>query len=267
MRPSAWRAGSGTFDVAAASSCSWTVIANALWFSITDPAGGFGTGNRRIAQSVVANAAVAARTATMTVGGQTFVVTQAGTTACEDLVAPTDVNACMSEGFARSVTVTTSTGCPWTSSSAASWLTVASGLSGIGTGTITYSLGANFDAARQGIIAVRWPTPTAGQNVRVNQAGCNYGIGWQSGPAPAAGGDFSFMVFSSSTDVTCEGPMGGGCWWSAVSSASWVTVLSSMPRVGDYYVLFRVAANATGHLRSATITVHDKTIVIEQVGS
>ena len=76
--------GSGTFDVAAASSCSWTVIANALWFSITDPAGGFGTGNRRISYSVVANAAVAARTGTMTVGGQTFVVTQAGTTACED---------------------------------------------------------------------------------------------------------------------------------------------------------------------------------------
>jgi hypothetical protein len=169
----------------------------------------------------------------------------------------------MSEGFVRTVSVTTAAGCPWTSSTAASWISIASGLSGAGPGTISYTLGSNFDAARQANIEVRWPTPTAGQNVRVAQAGCNYGVSRTTIDMPAAGGDSSFDVISSSTDTSCGGPLQNGCVWSAVSSASWVTVLSSMPRNGDNPVYLRVAANS-GAPRTATITVRDKTVTIRQ---
>ena len=51
--------------------------------------------------------------------------------------------------------------------------------------------------------------------------------------------------------------------WSAVSSASWVTVLSSMPSNGDNRVTIRVAANS-GAPRTATITVRDKTVTVRQ---
>jgi hypothetical protein len=258
--------GSGTFDVAAASSCSWTVASNAAWISITSPAGGLGTGNGRVSYTVAANSGASARTGTMTVGGQTFVVTQAGTTACEYVVAPTDVNACVTEGFSRTVSVTTATGCPWTSSSTVSWITIASGLSGTGPGSVTYSLGPNYDAARQGIVAVRWPTVTAGQNVRINQSGCGYGLSVNTVDIPASGGDFSFDVVSSPTNTSCCGALQDCCMWSAAASASWVTVLSSMPRFGDDRVSYRVAANGTGSARSTTIVVRDRTLLIRQAG-
>jgi hypothetical protein len=64
-----------------------------------------------------------------------------------------------------SVTVTTTTGCSWTAvSNNTSWLTVTSGASGTGNGTVNYSVAANTGAARQGTITI------AGQTFTVNQA-------------------------------------------------------------------------------------------------
>jgi len=259
--------GNGTFDVAAPSTCAWNATSTVGWMRVTDPAGGAGTGSRRVTYAVDANPGAAPRSGTISVGGRMFTVTQAGTAACDYSVAPVDVRACMSEGFVRTVSVTTSAGCPWTSSTGASWITIAPGLSGAGTGTISYTLGSNYDAARQANIEVRWPTPTAGQNVRVAQAGCLYYAGPTFFDVPSAGGDYSFDVFSQSTDTSCGGALQNGCVWSAVSSASWVTVLSYMPRNGDNPVSFRVAANGTGASRTATIVVRDRTVIVRQAGS
>lgn len=256
--------GNGSFDVAAASSCAWLAVSSASWVRITDPAGGAGTGSRRVSFTVDANGGAGARTATVTVGAKTYTVTQVGTTACEYSVAPVEVKACMSVGYITTITVSTAAGCPWTSSTPASWIAIASGLSGSGPGSITFSMASNMDAARQANVEVRWPTPTAGQNVRVLQAGCLYWAGPTLFDVPAAGGDYYFDVVSQSTDTSCGGPLQNGCVWSAVSNASWVTVLSSMPRNGDDRVSFRVAANGTGSARTATIVVRDRTVTIRQ---
>ena len=142
------------------------------------------------------------RSGTIAVGGRTFTITQAGTTACEYSVAPVEVKACMSVGYITTITVSTAAGCPWTSSTPASWITIASGLSGSGPGTMTFSMASNFDAARQANVEVRWPTPTAGQNVRVLQAGCLYNAGPTFFDVPSAGGDYGFEVVSQSTDTS-----------------------------------------------------------------
>ena len=107
---------------------------------------------------------------------------------------------------------------------------------------------------------------TAGQNVRVNQAGCLYSLDKSTVDVAAAGGDSTFEVITFATDVSCGGPLQNKCLWSADSSASWVTVLSAMPRYGDDRVSYRVAANGTGSPRTATITVRDKTLTIRQAG-
>ncbi len=256
--------GTGTFDIAAASSCSWTVIATAPWISVTDPASGLGTGSRRISYSVAANAGDAARTGTMTVGGQTFVVTQAGAKACTYSVAPVEFSACFGGLHDVSVTVTADTGCGWTASPAVSWLTITSGASGYGTGSIIFNGGTNYEAPpRQGNIEVRWPTPTAGQNVRVSQQGCYYRVGIPDFGAPAAGGDYRVFVNAYSNMGECEGPTFRGCSWTPVSSASWVTVAEGT-RWGPEYLLIHVAANTTGDMRRATVTVHDQTVRILQ---
>ncbi|HKO96861.1 MAG TPA: Calx-beta domain-containing protein, partial [Pyrinomonadaceae bacterium] len=62
-----------------------------------------------------------------------------------------------------SITVTTSTGCNWTATSNASWLTTSS--SGSGTGTANYSVASNSGAGRVGTLTI------AGLTFTVNQAG------------------------------------------------------------------------------------------------
>jgi len=258
--------GTGTFDVSAASTCAWAAASNVAWARVTDPAGGAGTGSRRVAYAVDANPNAGARTGTISVGGRTFTITQAGTTSCDYSVAPVDFRECLRGGFERTVTVSTSAGCGWTAASTASWLTIRSGQSGSGPGSVIFTFTDNFDAARQGIIQVRWPTPTAGQNVRVYQEGCTYYTTVPDIGVPASGGRYNFDVFASPTNPVCGGPLQDACAWSAVSSASWVTVTTPMPTNGDQRVYFDVAANGTGATRTATITVRDKTVTIRQAG-
>jgi len=201
----------------------------------------------------------------MTVGGKTFTVTQSGTTSCDYSVAPVDFRDCNKGGFEKTVAVSTASGCGWTAAPAASWLTVVSGQSGLGSGTIVFKFSDNFDAARQSNIEVRWPTPTAGQNVRVFQEGCTYST-VDTILVASSGGTYNFDVFASPTNPVCGGPLQDVCVWNAVSSASWVTVLTSMPRYGDDRVFLRIAAN-TGAARTATVTVRDKTVTVRQAGS
>jgi hypothetical protein len=255
--------GSGTFDVVAASTCAWVAASNVAWVRVTDPAGGAGMGSRRVTYAVDANPDAGSRSGTISVGGRTFTITQAGTTSCSYSVAPVDFRECNRGGFERTVSVTAGAGCGWTAAPAASWLTVVSGQSGLGSGIISFRFSDNFDAPRQANIEVRWPTPTAGQNVRVYQEGCTYYTPAQILVAPS-GGAYHFDVYASPTNPACGGPLQDVCVWSAVSSASWVTVTTSMPRNGDDRVFFQVAANDTGKERTATITVRDRVVTIRQ---
>jgi len=79
-----------------------------------------------------------------------------------------------------------------------------------------------------------------------------------------------FAVYSFSTDAGLCGHVGptgvGKCRWSAQSTASWITVLTSMPRNGEDCVVFRVAANGSATPRTASITVGNRTLYIGQAG-
>jgi hypothetical protein len=257
--------GSGTFDVTAASNCDWTVRSNATWITVTDPAGGFASGSRRVSYSVAANSNDAARTGTMTIGGQTFVVTQAGAKPCTYSVSPVEFSACFGGLHDVKVSVTTDTGCGWTASPAVSWLTITSGTLGYGSGSVTINVGTNYEAPpRQGNIEVRWPTPTAGQNVRVSQSGCFYTLlspGLTVGPS---GGDYWIQVVGYSDNNACEGPLQNLCTWTAVSSASWVTFPGGGRGGGLDSLLIRVSPNTTGLYRQATVAVQNQTLRVLQ---
>jgi hypothetical protein len=256
--------GTGTFDVTAASTCTWAAVSDASWMRVVDPPGGLATGSRRVTYAVDVQSGAGSRSGTISVGGRTFTVTQAGATSCEYSVSPVDFRECNRGGFERTVSVSTTAGCGWTAASTASWLTISSGQSGSGAGTVVFTFSDNYEAPRQGLIQVRWPTPTAGQNARVYQEGCTYLTTTSSVDVSPAGGDFNFDVFASPTNPACGGPLQDVCVWNAVSSASWVTVTTSMPRSGDDRVFFRVAANSTGSARTATITVRNRVVTIRQ---
>lgn len=64
---------------AAAGTCAWTAVSNNAWITITG--GASGTGNGTVTYSITANSG-AARTGTITIGDQTFTITQAAYIPC-----------------------------------------------------------------------------------------------------------------------------------------------------------------------------------------
>jgi len=70
--------GTGSVSLSTASTCSWTAVSGASWLTVT--AGASGTGPGSVSFAVAANTASASRTATLSIGGQVFTVSQSGCT-------------------------------------------------------------------------------------------------------------------------------------------------------------------------------------------
>ncbi|HQR35671.1 MAG TPA: BACON domain-containing carbohydrate-binding protein, partial [Blastocatellia bacterium] len=151
---------SGSVALTASSSiCAWTVQSNAAWIT---PAVFSGSGSTSIGYIVAANPG-AQRSGTMTIGGQTFTVTQ-DAASCSYSVTPQTLNVAASAG-GNNVTITTTAICAWTATSNAAWM-VLNASSGTGSSIVGLTIAANPNVApRIGTLTV------AGQTVTVTQDG------------------------------------------------------------------------------------------------
>ena len=75
-----------------------------------------------------------------------------------------NTNSFNGSGGTGSITVTATQGCAWNATTTATWIHFGSTLSGVGSGTVTYTVDANNGAARSGAITI------AGQSFTVTQA-------------------------------------------------------------------------------------------------
>jgi len=258
-------AATGSFSVATPSYCQWTAVSGANWLTVTS--GTAGGGNGTVAYTVQRHFGTTARSAAIGVNEKSFTLTQEGdvVVSCEYSVTPVEFTPCMSVSSNMTAIVTTQATCSWAASPAASWIDVIDGQSGTGPGVISFRVSDNWDAPRQGILEVRWPTVTAGQNLRVRQAGCSYGVSANNLNLPVGGGAANFEVVQQSDPYTCGGPLQNACLWTAVSTASWIIITTSMPQVGDNRVNFTVAPNNTGVSRTGAIVIRDKTVTLTQL--
>jgi all-beta uncharacterized protein/BACON domain-containing protein len=257
----------GTFNVTAADHCDWSATSNASWLAVVT--GGQGKGNGSVGYSLERNRDATGRSGAITVANRTFTVTQAGDpppAACDYSVTPIQFTPCMSAPYDLTATITTQQACTWTAQPDASWITVTGGQSGTGPGVITFRVSDNWDAPRQSVVKVRWPTVTAGQNLQVLQAGCRYAVSANSIAVGVSGGPGRFDVIQQSDPYTCGGATQDRCMWTAQSDVSWITVTTTMPQAGDNPVSFTVASNGTGNARTGRITVRDKVVQVTQAG-
>ena len=254
----------GQFAVDAPAACPWAAISTATWLVVT--AGARGDGPGTVSYRAEPNTNMANRSATIDVETAMFVVTQAGQPplSCDYTVAPVAFTPCMAGGTLLAK-LQTASGCQWTASTNVPWLTLR-GASGRGSADVTIDYLDNYDAPRQGLVFVRWPTVTAGQNIRVDQAGCSYAVGRSTISIPAAGDSSSFLVYQQSDPTNCGGPLQDQCRWAATSDVPWILVTTSMPRAGDDRVEFTVAPNPSPVARSGMITVRDKQVRVVQAG-
>src|SRR5206468_1042905 len=123
----------------------------------------------------------------------------------------------------------TSTGnCGWTAVSNSSFITVTSGASGTGNGTVGFTVAANTGPnQRTGTLSVGDKTFTVTQD----GLNCSYSI------APMAA-NFSAGSNASSVGVTAT----AGCAWAAVSNDNWLTITSGSNGTGNGTVNYSVAA-------------------------
>ena len=151
----------GSVTVTAGSGCSRTASSSASWLTVT--AGATGSGNGTVNYSIAANSSSAARSATLTVGSATLTVTQSG--GCSYTVSPTSRSFTASSATG-SVTVAAAAGCSWTATRLGTWITISSGASGSGNGTVSFGIAAQTGtSSRTGTLTV------GGQAVTITQAG------------------------------------------------------------------------------------------------
>jgi hypothetical protein len=258
--------GSGTFRVDAADGCTWTAVPNDAWLKIAS--GAQGTGGGTVVYQLETFGGTTERTGTITVADRTFTVRQSAfdPSGCVYTVTPVDFSPCLLAGSVKA-RVETAASCPWTVSAEATWLTLGGSAARTGPGDIDAEYTTNYAAPREAFVLVRWPTVTAGQNIRVAQAGCLYATSVSVMAIGAAGGALSFNVYQQAVPNSCGGPLQDACVWTATTTVPWVTITSTMPRRGDNPVALTVAANSSSQARTATIVVQDRTVLIEQAGA
>ena len=240
--------GTGTVTTTASvSTCARSATSNASWITIT--AGGSGTGTGAVSYSVATNTG-ASRSGTMTIAGQTFTVNQSGCSYTLSFA----TNSFPATASTGSVTVTaTGTNCPWTAVRNDTWITVTSGASGIGNGTVNYAVEANASTvSRTGALTI------AGRLFSITQAvaaACAYNVPSFNTTFTAAGGTVNIPVTTTS-----------GCTWGATESSSWLSFSPSTTITGSGTVTLTVSPRTNQNSRSATVTIAGRQFTITQQG-
>ena len=153
------------------------------------------------------------------------------------------------ESFGK-VDVLTSSGCPWTAVSNVPWITILSGNSGIGSGSVTYRVSQNKGtSSRTGTLTIAGQTFSVTQN---GKGGCTVSIS-------STNQYFTYAAQNGGVNVTA----GSGCNWTAVSNASWIKITSGSSGTGSGKVIYSIDANQ-GASRLGAITIGGVTLTVYQ---
>lgn len=252
--------GPGLVTVTAPPHCAWTAASSDPWVALAVTAG---TGAGVVHYTVAEWSGAAERTATIRVADTNIAIRQSRDPhTCAYSVTPIDL-VLHWHGPGGQIQITTDADCAWTARSTVDWLQLSGATSRSGPGVLQFDAPSyTADATRRAPLEIRWPAPSAGQNVWVTQEGCRYGAYPSSVTVAAAGGSEYINVLTQPISPSCS----LGCPWSAEPSASWIRIASGSPGSGDDRFRFEVGPN-TGAARSATIRVGGQTVMITQAGS
>ncbi|HBM86572.1 MAG TPA: hypothetical protein DD423_07335 [Opitutae bacterium] len=238
--------GSGSVNLTVAGNVNWSAESSVGWIQLTSRSSG--SGSATIAFDVVPNTSVYQRTGTLSIAGESFTLTQAGLNATLDyteLVFGTDGGSDWIEVFPEA-------NATWQAISNDSWLTIASGASGSGTGSVLlvadpYS---QTSQSRTGTIEV------AGQTIYVTQRGYQLSVSPEVAQVGSNSGAGEVGVAAPLTAV-----------WEAITSVDWITINGSNSGVGSGTLRYSVAENTTGASRTGRIIISGTEYTITQVSS
>jgi hypothetical protein len=238
--------GTTSASLTLASNVTWSAVSSADWLQITS--GASGSGSTALQVFAAANPTVTTRSATVTIAGRQFTVSQAGMPA-EIAYTPEIFT---TDGGSMMIDVIAGGNAQWSATSGASWLTVALGESGEGDGFVfliadPYN---NTSQSRTGAVTV------AGKTIYFTQRGYALSISPQVAQIGSNSGAGEFGVAAPLSAV-----------WEAVVTQPWITVLGSTTGIGNGTLRYTVAANETGATRSGKIIVSGQEYSITQTTS
>lgn len=238
--------GTGSATIDAARECSWSAASQASWIAVSSPAGGTGAG--KLTFSVAANQAARTRSGALTVNGQQLTISQEAA-ACRFAVTPSSQNV-PATGGTGSLTVSAVEGCSWTASSQVPWIQLQAG-GGSGSGSVAFTVAANFGPQRSGTLVV------AGQTVTVSQAAtapppCQVDVTPLSLSFAAAGGQAAVRVTTTA-----------GCSWNATTADPWITVEPVQGTRSDS-VTVTASPNTSTSPRATTISIAGQAVQVAQ---
>ncbi len=243
--------GSNSIAVTPAYSCCvWTASSSDDWISIESGASGSGSGT--VSFNVSANTDCSTRNGTITISGETFTVNQDGLS-CTYSIAPVSQSFDASGGSDSIFVTPAYSCCDWTAVSNDGWISINSGASGSGSGTVNYTVSESIEcSSRKGTINI------AGETFTVNQdpAACTYTINTASKLFDASGGSGWVSVNAA---YEC-------CGWTAASNDDWIQIISGSSETGDGSANYSVDANGSSGLRSGTLTIAGETFTVNQDG-
>jgi uncharacterized repeat protein (TIGR01451 family) len=254
----------GTGSIPVTSGCfGYYVVPYASWITVPESVSLL-SDNATTSYTVAANSG-APRTGNITIGGDVFTVTQSApscyyTLSTTSALIPTG-------GATGTIGVTPSSpSCAWTAkSSNTSLLSVTSGASGTGNGTVTYSAPVNTEGPQTAILTIGDAT--------------GYSIFTEN---QASAFNCTFTITPSSVEVSSNGVSNfvqvtasyGNCMWTAVSSDPTALTIGDTSAqsglttngqgVGTGVIYYRVAQNTTGAPRVLTLTAGCQTFTINQ---
>jgi hypothetical protein len=150
------------------------------------------------------------------------------------------------------IPVTAASSCSWTATSNATFVTISSGASGTGNGSVGYSIAANTGAARTASITINGTVVNFSQAAAnlVAPTGCAVTLSTTSVKINSGGGTADVAVATTSN-----------CSWTASSNSSFLTVSAGGSGIGTATIT--ASANGSG-TRTGTVTIGGQTVTVTQ---
>jgi hypothetical protein len=232
---------------ASGATCDWT----ASGLSAT-PA--IGTGSGSVTVTIPPNVSATSVELNATIAGQTFTVMQAGAS-CSVALSPIEASS-PSGGGTGSVQVSPTPGCSYDTVNGPAWVSVTSGGSGSGPGTLVYEVQPNSTTAqRSGTLLI------GGHAFQITQEGVPCSVTIDTSALGSPYGTGPGLV--GAIGVTTNGP---NCPWVAGSGAGWASL---SPTSGSTSATIHVSVQSnigSPTQRSTDLTVAGQTIAITQAG-
>jgi len=174
---------------------------------------------------------------------------------CTYTLSRTTFSAASDGDFGR-VQVTTGETCNWNASSNSPWLTINSGMSGTGNGSVGFTIAANPGASpRSGTLLI------GGQSFMVTQAD------FSCGSNIAVSNAVLVPLSASASEVTLTISAPSSCQWSTSVPSNWIAITSGSTGSGSGNVQLSIATNQTSNPRTASVQIGGTAVPLIQLGT